>query len=141
MNENENEVKPSPLRASNTVSTLKPVEVNASFPIPESGIAGELRNPRHLQKALDDLADWAKDIPLSGQDVETVPSPEQQQTLFGLPEGDFESGFADDHCFAYTPDEAHFNNSLLQRVERLEEQVDGLLDRIAKYNIRAQHRI
>jgi hypothetical protein len=31
--------------------------------------------------------------------------------------------------------------SLPERVTKLEEQVDSLLDRVAKYNIRAQHRI
>ena len=28
-----------------------------------------------------------------------------------------------------------------RRIQRLEEQMDGLLDRLAKYNVRAQHRI
>jgi hypothetical protein len=39
------------------------------------------------------------------------------------------------------PAESRATKSLVDRVQKLEEQMDSILDRFAKYNVRAQHRI
>lgn len=149
MIENDTEVKHVGIRASNTVKTLTPTEVvpgvqttpdpfYTTITVPSSGkYAFEYDSPVSSSTGMYPSPDNAVLIdPLKSTENE---SPEQQQTLFGLPEGDFESGFADDHCFAYTPDKEE--SVLSRRVSRLEEQVDGILDRLAKFSIRASHKI
>lgn len=103
-------------RASNTVSTLKPTEVQAQ-----------------------DAQDWPIITPAGFGDA--------KENLRKLMHGDFDGLPDDSGAFAYSPDEPVFHSKyigvpdLLVRIEKLEAQVDSLLDRIAKHNIRAQHRI
>ena len=137
MVDNESEIQTrSPLRASNTVSTLKPVDITNYG----KGFSGEVPNETFGGPAIDTLHD---------EEVNHV-----QRPLF--PAGDFESDFApvenlrkllasqpdedgDSGAFAYTPEPSE--RSLRARVLKLEEQMDSLLDRIALFNIKASHKI
>ena len=90
------------------------------------------------------------------QETETFTGREQAPTLndteavYGEPldnlrklmAGDLESLPKNDDCFAYYDYKPGSDQSEYgRRLQKLEEQMDGLLDRLARYNQRAQHRI
>jgi len=107
------------LKASNTSETLKPTEVT-----------GE---PVFLG------------LDLASPDPEDVPDSvygEPLDNLRKLMAGDLESLPKNDDCFAYYDYKPGSDQSEYgRRLQKLEEQMDGLLDRLARYNQRAQHRI
>jgi len=119
---------PSSLRASNTINTLTPRSIFEAVGVPE---------PEDLAEQL-----------IAFTPKETVYGPVQGR---GLPLTDYEYAVAeakadarlaesDDHCFAYTDMEAP-RKSLEDRVTKLEDQMDGLLDRLARYNTKSSHKI
>ena len=86
--------RPSSLRASNVVETLKPKEILAvDYPVIKE----------YLDEPADDM--WSSPEALTGY-----------------------QSFKE-------------NRPLEDRVQRLEEQIDSLLDRIAQFNIRSRHRL
>lgn len=151
------------LRASNTVSTLKPTEVQAQqaqdWPMTPELLGGgnpyvgvdlgqELPQPMPEKIWVGRTATISEGVADAlGCTIDDNGTLHAKENLRKLMHGDFEGLPDDSGAFAYTPDEPLFKSKyigvpdLLIRIEKLEEQVDGLLDRIAKHNIRAQHRI
>jgi hypothetical protein len=130
------------LRASNTIESMRPKEVRASeYSDPISDAFTGLIQKTDARKELDLL----KEIIYrpKGGDFQLAPKPESPKTSF-VPKPPLPPRFSpigsliDDRPY-YSP--APPVESLEERVTYLEEQVSALLDRIAKYNVRAQHRI
>ena len=144
---------PSPLRASNTLETLRPKEVNVA--------------PEWLQKAMPQVLEEVKNFLEPVQETDSLPLQGR-----GLPPVDYEYDSAghphkvknvqETDLFAEPEQPEKYNVlpvdwptatktmglpeefldfPLEKRVTRLEEQVDGLLDRLAKFSIRSGHKI
>jgi hypothetical protein len=128
---------PSPLRASNTLESLRPKEVNV-FNEAEQAY-GDLA--REMQKT--------DNLPLQGRGLPPID--------YEQPSGDFisyDKAIATEHeRYRQVGRKANvlpvdwptasetMDFSLAGRVTKLEEQVDSILDRLAKFSIRASHKI
>jgi len=148
---------PSPLKASNTLETLRPREVRvtqewdgtgvvnreealnldsiAGVFVRKTDLANDIAICEHYtnQATPEDVAAWGKKLAANlppAHNVLPVDWPTAQETM-GLPKLDpkkFE--------YSYKP-----TTTLEARISKLEGLVDGLLDRIALYNTRSSHKI
>ena len=154
------ELTPRPgLRASNTTKTLAPRDI---YETPNGGTVTleQLRAPEEaLKNALADnrlagLPDPFKTYdPVQKADIDYSPKYDGPQTKgidIGSSKPEKYNCLPVDWPTAQEtmglpkspePKKIYSVAELAGRIERLEEQLDGLLDRLAKYNIRAQHRI
>lgn len=111
------------LRASNTLESLRPREVNVPPPFGFTGDPFQTYDP--VQKT--------DDLPLQGRGT----PPEQYNLLpVDWPTASETMGFKEVER-AYEV----LQIPLEDRVTRLEERVDGILDRLAAYNVKSSHKI
>ena len=118
------------LRASNTLQTLKPVEFNARELLPMPEINPEIWAA--LQKSEDNVpASISPEL-----DPFKTYDPVNRPTLFTQPEP-----FETLNVSHVKDDPIWIISAILDRLETLEAKVAGLLERVEKYNVRAQHRL
>ena len=137
MVDNDTEVQTKGLRASNTITTLRPTEVTG-YETPSGGhvtmeeiLAPQKAYEKGVARVIDEFVKYPEShLPVQKTDLFTEhEQAEELNTPGQIIEVDDPRDFLP------------VGRSLAERVEKLEGQVDGLLYRIAKYNIRAQHRI
>lgn len=126
---------PSPLRASNTLESLKPRSIYCEDRVIDRALDYDI-GPRDVYKSSEpfvrktDKFTEREQAPKLNANVLPVDWPTAAETM-GLPKPEPKK-----FDYSYKP-----TATLDSRVTKLEEQVDALLDRIAKHNQRAQHRI
>jgi len=126
--ENDGQEAPTPrtgLRASNTVATLTPREV---LPLQGRGLPP---------------IDYEEDVRKVDWPTATLPSPGYAGAPADVPpEVEEQVGNVLPVDWPTAAETMGFrSDSLYARVDRLEEQMDGLLDRLAKFNFKASHKI
>ncbi len=122
--------QPTGLRASNTLQTLKPVEVNAdnigNGPGPQYADFAGLCLPASISPELD---------PFKTYDPVQC-HPQQRPTLFTQPEP-----FETLNVSHVKDDPIWIISAILDRVEVIEDKVASLLARIELHNVRSSHKI
>lgn len=125
-NQKDGQKEPTPYRgpkASNTLESLRPREVNVPPPFGFTGDPFKTYDP--VQKT--------DDLPLQGRGT----PPEQYNLLpVDWPTASETMGFKEvERAYGV------LQLPLEDRVTRLEERVDGILDRLAAYNVKSSHKV
>ena len=147
LNDGQKAPTPSPLRASNTLESLRPKEVNVFNEVEQAygDLAREIQktdSPPLQGRGLPPV-DYEYDSNVAGyphkvknvQETDLFAEPEQPEKYNVLPV-DWPTATK-----TMSLPEEFLDFPLEKRVTRLEEQVDGLLDRLAKFSIRSGHKI
>jgi hypothetical protein len=114
---------PSPFRASNTLESLRPRDISwPTATLPEPGYAGA---PADVPPSLQ-----GRGLPPEEFNLAPVDWPTAMETMGKQPPP-----------FAPKPAKITGFKTVEQRLEALENRVDGLLDRLAAYNVKASHKL